>query len=417
LEGSTITTTLTTATNILKEVYEPRVRDQLQSEVVTISRITKTSEGVETDSIGGKYVRFAVRVKRNHGIGSRNEMEALPNPKTQDYRDAQLKLSYGYGAIQLSGQTFELADSNVQAFASALDQEVDGMKEGLRKEANRQAYGTSQGVLATAASGTTTTFVTTNAAGLQYLEVGMIVDVYDSTSTVSVPVLNNAAVEITDINTTTFTVTLGSTVTAVAAGDFLTRTGSHQKEPVGFQQMVAGLASTATALGTGGGALFNITHSTWTGNMDSTSGAISEGRMLNMIDTIRTRGGRTTVGFCSLGVRRAYALLLEQQRRYVNTTKFTGGFSGIAFTTDYGEIPIVADFDCQQGYLYFLNEKEIKIYQNADWSWMDRDGNMWQRLIDSSGEYDAYRARMFKYWQIGTHRRNTHGLLTGITEA
>jgi hypothetical protein len=371
---------------------------------------------VESDSIGGKYVRFGVRVQRNHGIGSRNEMEALPTPRTQDYRDAQLRLSYGYGAIQLSGQSFELADSNVQAFAAVLDQEVDGMKEALRKESNRQAYGTSQGVLATAVSGTTTTFVVANAAGLQYLEIGMFVDVYDATSTVVTPVLNNANAQITDINTTTFTVTL-TAVTAVAVGDFLTRNGSHQKEPVGFQQLVAGTATTATALGTGGGALFNITHGTWTGNMDTTAGTISEGRMLNMIDTIRTRGGRTTVGFCSLGVRRAYAVLLEQQRRYVNTTKFTGGFSGIAFTTDYGEIPIVADFDCQGGSLYFLNEKEIKIYQNADWSWMDRDGNMWQRLIDSSGEYDAYRARMFKYWQIGTHRRNSHGLLANITEA
>lgn len=417
MEGSTITTTLTTATNILKEVYEPRVRDQLQSEVIAISRIEKTSEGVETDSIGGKYVRFGVRVQRNHGIGSRNEMEALPNPRTQDYRDAQVRLSYGYGAIQLSGQSFELADSNVQAFSAVLDQEVDGMKEGLRKEMNRQCYGTSQGVLSVAASGTTTTFVVAAASDLQYLEIGMLVDVYDATSTVASPVLNNGSILISDINTATLTVTLGSTVTAVAVGDFLVRAGSHQKEPVGFQQIVAGLATTATALGTGAGALFNITHGTWTGNMDTTAGSISEGRMINMIDTVRTRGGRTTVGFCSLGVRRAYANLLEQQRRYINTTEFKGGFSGIAFTTDNGEIPIVADFDCQAGRLYFLNEKEIKVYRNAPYAWMNRDGNMWQRLIDSSGEYDAYRARMFSYWQIGTHRRNSQALLANIIEA
>lgn len=393
------------------------MRDQLQSETIAISRIEKTSEGVETDSIGGKYVRFAVRVKRNHGIGYRNEMEALPTPRTQDYRDAQVRLAYGYGSIQLTGQTFELAESNTQAFASALDQEVDGMKEGLRKDMNRQVYGTSQGVLAVAASGTTTTFVTTNAAGLQYLEIGMFVDVYDATSTVVTPVLNNANVEITDINTTTFTVTLGSTVTAVAVGDFLVRTGDHQKEPVGFEQIVAGLASTATALGNGAGALFNITHGTWTGNLDTTAGAISEGRMINAIDTVRSRGGKTTLGLTSLGVRRAYANLLEQQRRYVNTTEFKGGFSGIAFTTDTGEIPLISDFDCQAGRLYWMNEKEIKIYRNAAWSWMNRDGNMWQRLIDSSGEYDAYRARMFQYWQIGTHRRNSHFLMTGVTEA
>jgi hypothetical protein len=343
-------------------------------------------------------------------------MEALPAPRTQDYRDAQLRLSYNYGAIQLSGQAFELAESNTQAFASLLDQEVDGIKEGLKKETNRQVYGTSQGVLAVAVSGSTTTFVVSAASGLQYLEIGMFVDLYNSTSTVVTPVLVTANAQITDITPGTLTVTL-TTVGAVGAGYFLTRTGSHQKEPVGFEQIVAGLATTATALGNGAGALYNITHSTWTGNMDTTPGAISEGRMLNMIDAIRTRGGSTTVGFTSLGVRRSYANLLEQQRRYVNTTKFTGGFSGLAFTTDNGEIPLIADFDCQAGRLYWMNEKALKIYKSGDWSWMNRDGNMWQRMIDSSGEYDGYRARMYKYWQLGTSRRNSHGVITGITES
>lgn len=410
-----MTTTLTTVDNILKEVYEPRVRDQLQSEIITLSRIEKTSEGVEQDAVGGKYVRFAVRVKRNHGIGARNEMEALPNPKTQDYRSAQLKLAYLYGSIQLSGQSFELAETNVQAFATVLDQEVDGMKEGLKKDSNRQTYGKKTGILAVAASGTTTTFVTTNA---QYVEIGMFVDVYDATDTNTTPVLNNANVEITDITESggNWTITFGSAVTAVAVGDFITRTGSRGKEKVGFEEIVAGITDNH-ALGTGGGSLYNITHSTWTGNVDATAGAISEGRMLSMIDKIRTRGGRTTVGFCSLGVRRAYANLLEQQRRYVNTTEFVGGFKGLAFTTDYGEIPLIADFDCQPGRLYWMNEKELKLYQSGDWSFMNRDGSNWQRLIDSSGEYDAYRARQYKYCQLGTHRRNTHGMLANVTEA
>jgi hypothetical protein len=411
-----MTTTLTTADQILKEVYEPRVRDQLQSEIIAISRITKTSEGVEQDAIGGKYVRFAVRVQRNHGIGSRNEMEALPSPKTQDYRSSQLRLTYGYGAIQLSGQSFELGESNAQAFATILDQEMEGIKEGLRKETNRQCYGTTTGILAVATSaGSTTTFLTTNA---QYLEIGMFVDLYNSTDTNSANVLANANVQISDITFSAgvATVTFATTVTSTTTGFFLTRTGSRGKEPVGFEHMVAGLTNT-NVLGNGTGALYNITHSTWTGNMDSTAGAISEGRMINLIDLIRTRGGRTTVGFCSLGVRRAYANLLEQQRRYVNTTEFTGGFKGLAFTTDYGEIPIVADFDCQPGRLYFLNEKAITIYQHGDWTFMNRDGSNWQRLIDSAGEYDAYRARLYKYWQIGTHRRNSHGMMTGIIEA
>lgn len=408
---------MTTADNILKEVYEPRVRDQLQSEVITLSRIEKTSEGVETDAIGGKYVRFAVRVQRNHGIGARNEMEALPSPKTQDYRSSQLKLAYLYGAIQLSGQTFELASSDAQAFASVLDQEMNGIKEGLKKDMNRQTYGTNTGILLLAtASGSTTTLVSSNSP--QYVEIGMFVDLYNATDTNSANVLANANVQVTNVATVAgvTTVTFGTTVTSTTSGFFITRTGSRSKEMVGFEQMVAGLTNN-NALGDGTGALYNITHAMWQGNMDSTAGAISEGRMINMVDLIRRFGGETTVIFTSLGVRRAYANLLEQQRRFVNTTTFTGGFKGLAFTTDTGDIPLIADFDCQTGRMYFLNEKEIKLYRHGDWSFMNRDGNIWQRFIDSAGEYDAYRARLYMYAQLGTHRRNSQGLMTSITEA
>lgn len=344
-------------------------------------------------------------------------MEALPSPKTQDYRDAQVKLAYLYGAIQLSGQSFELADSNAQAFASLLDQEMSGIKEGLKKDMNRQTFGTNTGILIVAtASGSTTTLVSTNSP--QYVEIGMFVDLYNSTDTNGANVLANSNVQITNVVTVTgtTTITFGTTVTSTTSGFFITRTGSRSKEMVGFEQLVAGLTNT-NVLGDGTGALYNITHGTWTGNMDSTAGAISEGRMISMIDQIRIRGGSTTVGFCSLGVRRAYANLLEQQRRFINTTEFKGGFSGIAFTTDTGEIPIVADMDCQVGRLYFLNEKQIKLYRHGDWTFMNRDGNSWQRLIDSTGEYDAYRARLFMYAQLGTHRRNSHGLMTGIIEA
>jgi len=100
-------TTLTTATNILKEIYEPRIREQLQNHLKTSKRIEQTSEGV-TSEVGGKYVVFPIHVKRNHGIGARLEMEELPVAKNQGYARAQVGLSYQYGSIRLSGQSMEL---------------------------------------------------------------------------------------------------------------------------------------------------------------------------------------------------------------------------------------------------------------------------------------------------------------------
>lgn len=404
------TTTMTTVDNILKEVYEDGgIEDQLQSEVTALKRIEKTSEGVEHRT-GGKYVRFPVRIKRNHGIGARNENEALPIARTQAYEDAQVKLKYLYGSLELTGQTFDLADKEYQAFASTLDQEVNGLKEGLQKDMARQIYGTTKGVMATAtAGGTTTTFVTTD-NGAQYLEIGMFVDIFTSADASRV-----ADAEITDMtssagNTTvTFTPAAGA---STASGDYITRDNARDKEITGFDSIIQNT-----------GALYTIDPATtrvWASSEDGNGGtnrALSEGLMINMVDTIRRKGGGVpTVIFAGLGVRRAYFNLLVQQRRTTNTQDFTGGFKGLAFTVGGNDIPLVEDVDCGPNRMLFVNEKQIKLYQAGDWSFMNRDGSRWQRVITSAGAFDAYSATLFKYMEMGTHRRNSHGRIDDLTE-
>lgn len=398
-------TTMSVVDSILKEIYEDRIRDQLQSEMITLKRIEKTSEGI-TNEVGGKYVTFPIRVKRNHGVGARNENEALPPPRSQQYAPARIRLKYLYGTASLTGQTFELAEKNAQAFASALSQEMDGLRQTLKKDTNRQMYGTNSGIMATiptgAGPGTTQTVATT-----QYLEVGMIVDVLSSTGAV----VKVEEAEITAINTSTLVVTFDKTFTT-ANNDIITRFRAFGKEKTGLSQIISNT-----------GSLYDIdpaTQPVWASTVNSNSGvnrALSEGLMIKMVDDIRTQGGDVTVMFTSLGVRRAYFNLLVQQRRYSNTQKFEGGFNGLAFSTDNGDIPLISDFDCQFNRIYFVNEKEIKLYEEGDWSFMNRDGSNWQRVITAEGTFDAYQATMFKYCEVGTHRRNSHGLLSDITEA
>jgi hypothetical protein len=397
-------TTMTVVDNLLKEVYEDRLRDQLQSDLITLKRVQSTSEGV-TNEVGGKYVVFPIRTRRNHGIGARLENDPLPDPKSQKYASARVKLAYLYGAASLTGQTMELADKNFQAFASALQQELEGLRQTLSKDMNRQIYGTSTGVLASiTADGANQVTV----ANPQYLEVGMQIDVYDVTGVT--PKFQNR--EITALNTTTGVVTYdGADGTAIAT-DIIVRAGSVLKETIGFSQIV----STT-------GVLYNIdpaVEPVWKSTVNSNAGvarALSEGLMIKMIDDIRTQGGTTSVIFTTLGVRRAYFNLLTQQRRYTDTKEFAGGFKGLAFATDNGDIPLISDYDCQPNRMYFINEKELKIYQEGDWSFMNRDGSNWQRIITSAGSFDAYQTMMFKYCQLGTHRRNSHGLISDVLEA
>jgi hypothetical protein len=136
-----------------------------------------------------------------------------------------------------------------------------------------------------------------------------------------------------------------------------------------------------------------------------------------MADRIYNNDGETTVIWTTLGVQRAWFALLQGQKRIINTTKFEGGFSGVAFqSASQGEIPMVADVDCPAGTMQFVNEKAIKIYDNGGYKFMNRTGSMWRMRRESTGDYDEYYATLYEYSEMGTNRRNTHGLISGITE-
>jgi hypothetical protein len=399
--------TLTTVSSLLKEVYEEDVQEQLNNDVIALKRIERSSDGV-TSEVGGKYVTFPIHTRRNSGIGARNELEALPTAGQQGFTGARIGLKYLYGLVRLSGQTMELADSNFQAFASALDAEVNGLKADLAKDLNRQVYGNGSGAISTAgtASGPALTF-TPVAGKTIYAQLGEQVDLIDGTTLGNPsPTVKSSNRQITAINTSTGVITVDSNIT-VAVGDILVRTGSVNREWTGLSKIVAG-----------SGTLYNVDPTVeplWVSSVDSNGGtnrALSEGLMINMVDGIRQAGGKVTVILGNLGVRRAYFNLLTQQRRYSNTKEFAGGFTGLTFTTDQGEVPMVTDVDAPRNTLFFLNEDELTWYREKDWSWMNRDGSNWQRVIG----FDAYEATMYQYSELGTHRRNTHGLMSDITE-
>jgi hypothetical protein len=377
---------LTTVNAITKEIYEPRIREQLQDEAVALKRIENSSDGVESQ-VGGKYVTFPVAGQ-------------------QAYAAARISLRYQYGLARLSGQTMELVEKNYQAFASALDLEMTGLKNDLRKDLNRQVYGNGSGAVATAATaGTGNTF---NASSAQWAQLGMQVDIVTGTTLGNAnPTIIASNRQITAIDVDTNIITFNGAAQPTAVGDVIVRTGSVNREWAGLGAIIAN-----------SGIFQNVDPSvepTWKSVVDANNGTnrpLSEGLMILMADKVRANGGSVTAMFSNLGVRRAYFNLLSQQRRYTNTQEFTGGFRGLAFTTDNGDIPFVVDTDCPPNRVYGINEKEITLYRESDWSFMDRDGSKWARVAG----FDAYDATMYQYSNIGTHRRNTHFLLADIAE-
>jgi|GEM_PF-1585648 len=400
--------TLVTATNIAKEVYLPQLVGQLNREIIGLRRVEKSSDGVSSDT-GGKYVRFPIRVSRNPGLGYRAEGGALPTGGNQGYASVQVGLKYGYGMLLLSGQSMRLLKTNAQAFASVMQDEMDGLKSDVGKDTARIFYADGTGALATLSSASQATANTSAVNDIQYLEVGQIIDIVSTGGTV-----RGSARTITSITPTTTPagtfVYSGADITTDVSTDLVVRTGDF----AGTVLEPNGLSSIVKATG----ALYNVdpaTQPVWASQVDSNAGtarALSESLMIRMVDNIRRAGGqRPTVIFASLGVRRAYFNLLTQQRRYTDTKEFAGGFTGLAFSCGT-EIPVVDDPDAPTGKMWFVNEPSLTEFREEDWTWDDTDGSMWSRVAG----FDQYEARLYKYWEIGVKQRNANGLLTDVTE-
>lgn len=391
-----MTATLTTVNAILKEVYGPRIVDQLQSEAVGYKRIEKTSDGV-TETVGGKYVDFPIRIKRNHGIGYRSENGTLPAAKRQSFAEVHIPLAYGYGRVQFTGQLMKLAKSNVQAFTNAMEDENDSMKETLTKDTNRIFYGDSTGLICSIDD--TAVSATHDVDNAQYLEEGMQVDVLIRSSGATV-VLDTEVVTVSGTS-----VTFGDSFTgALTQGVY--RQGSYDKEPEGLGSIVLD-----------SGTLYGVdptSVSKWKAVRAHNSGTnrpLSESLMITQVDAARVNGGKTSLILTSLGVRRSYFNLLTQQRRFTNTKEFAGGFTGLAF--NHGrEIPVIEDVDHKPNKMHFLDEDTFKIYQAGDWEWADDDGSVLKWVQDK----DAWQAVIRKYWELGCKRRNANAVLEDITE-
>ena len=420
--------TLTTVNALTKEIYQGKIREQLQDEVIGLKRIQRSGAGV-TSEVGGKYVTFPIRVSRNEGIGYREENETLQSAGTQGYARVNVGLKYGYGRIALTGQVMELAESNPQSFASTLDREMNGLRTDLAKDSARIFYGDGTGAFAKATGAKTGQVIPVDNVQYFFGQIGAKLDVLAAANPTSGaehpkyvdpnstdPALLNApllasltkiadGVVLTGVDVANKTITVSGTLGTVAAGHLITRTGNYLREPYGLSALV------------GTQKIFNCdpaTYPVWQSVLNANGGTprpLSEGLMIKMTDDVRVNGGVTSLILTSLGVRRAYFALLTQQRRYTNTKEFGGGMTGLAFNNGR-EIPVVEDVDAPAGKMWFLDESAFTVYRDKDWSWLDTDGGIWKWVQNK----DAFEAVIRQYWQIGLDRRNSQGLLSDITE-
>ena len=439
--------TLTTVDSILKEYYLGPVQEQLNNEVLLLSRIEARSE-----DLVGKAAFVPLHTGRSSGIGAVAESAALPEAGNQSYARAEYDLKYLYGRIQVTGPSMAKTKSDAGSFLQVLKGELDGVRADLTKDLARQIYGTGDGVIATGTpDATTATTHTITLADWEPLKkgqlyVGQLVNCFvQSTGVATAGTITEftiSAVSIAAAATSTITVTSAS-VAMTAVLVTITRAGSvsaaqslnrfnnttRSNEIDGLRRVVNSFtpaaaaeangtiasATLATANGKSGslGKIDAYSATYWDnqrtfGATPGTAEALTIMRVQQAINAGRQQGAMPSAIITSLGVQREFYRLLQANQQFVapGATDYASGFS----TLTYNGMPVIADLDAPYGKMYILDESTLKVFSDQDWHFLDGDG---QTLRQVAG-YDAYEAVMVRYMNMGATNRNKNVVINDI---
>lgn len=411
---------LSTLSTILKEYYLGPVTEQLNNEVLLLSRLEAKSE-----DLVGKRAYVPLHWGRSSGVGARAENAALPEAGRQRYEKAVYDLKYLYGRVEVTGPSMAKTKNEAGAFLQALKSELDGVRNDLKKDLARQIYGDGTGTIATGTgngnAGGTTILVGPEAIRKGQIYAGMLINV-DRAGTLLVdsssPAISTFEVASVDVSagTVTVTVALASASRPFASGDKIRRVGvttsaasegntyALSDEVDGIQRIVA---DSPTALG----GITPTGTATWWDNQRVTSvGALSLGEIQQGLNRARTAGGMPTSIITSLGVQREFYNLLTTYVRYVEPQSNLGYSAGFK-ALDYNGMPVIADIDAPYGHMYILDESTMKVFSDQDWHFLDADGLTLRQVTG----YDKFEAILARYMNLGATRRNNQVVLTGIT--
>ena len=415
----------------MKTKFIGPIRDQLHSNKILLFGLrtrdgddkqdmphaSRDFRGIVADSTGidfvGNEFRIPLRTSRNQGTGPRAENAILPAPGNQGYKYISEDLRYFYGLFNITGQLLKASESNEGAFRRALQAEMEGITDDLKRHVNIQAFGTGDGALATVTnvSGNEITVDTTI-----YFQGGEYLDVYDSPVDPANQPLNAKAFYVTAIDRSTLTLTV-SDGTGVTVGSVLVRASSDSTQNVpnnDVYQAINGLQNIISA----DGELHeldpkNAGETFWKSSEVDAAGAIVGDSLLRQLkDAIGFESGsdEETILITTRGVRNRYANTLTALKRFndAQSVKLRGGFTALMFD----ETPMVYDDHCPLGHVFAVNMPAMFWSQMSDWEWMEEDGE----VLKWEPRYDRYVGVLFKYCNLGTWARNRHGKIVNAED-
>jgi len=415
--------------DIFREILLPPVRDQINREVFLVNVLAR-----HTVPVGeGKKWEIPLSYGRNEGVGSTRENRYLPPAGRQSMDRAWLQPAHVYGRILLTGVVKDLTEGNVGSVANALTEETRGLAINMKQEMCRMLYGDGQGILAQvdgsktlAASGSDSVTVhypwgdsrAENQATFHIRE-NMYIAFVDASSHAV-----HASGLVTSVSSTAVTFTIISGGGAVVDDDYIVRVNDvgssvpslqdtgHSYDPETDPAEPYGLMAIVSDSNPGASSAFMGVPSSntwWQAYVPSSGGggSLTDLAVQEAMDSVGIASGEhPNLLLTTYKVRREYANTLTSLKRFVNTTTLQGGWTAVEVN---GSL-MVPDFLAPEAMLFLLNTNELALWQVKDLQWIDDDG----AILHRSENVDRFQATMKWRMNLGTMRRNAHGLLYDV---
>lgn len=367
--------TLATADAILKDLYVGPIVEQLNHKTYMLDQIERDSDSIDHT---GRRAVVPVHKNRNRGRGSRGDNANLPTAGSQEWLDAIIYIRYHYQGMEISDPAIEGSRTNEGAFVNLLQAETQGIARDMRKDVNRQVYGTGTGLLAAVRANSTTDTVEVDS--VQYIHVGDTVDVVQvADGLVNTQGVVGAVVTAKDptpgAETITISPDLGGTATN-AYGVYVT--GSYGAEMDGLRNItddnrILHSINSATA-----GNEF------WDGNERDASGAVAGESLFELLaDDVGEMGNGEVEAFVTTrGIKRRLADTYQSQKRFndARAVEIHGGYTAIFVN----EIPVVHDDDCPKKYAFGINKSALKWFEQTKPGWLEQNDSSVFHLKDGS---------------------------------
>jgi hypothetical protein len=286
-------------------------------------------------------------------------------------------MRYHYSGIEITDPTIKSSTSNDGAFISLLEAETKGVATDLKKDINRQVFGTGDGLLASVVA-TSTTTTTLAVDSVQYIRVGDVVDVLRRTDGADVPTTTDGVGKTVaskvggQTKTITFSATVGGAI-ATTYGIYLT--GSRNNEMDGLRNISATTTRTLHSIS-------SATYPIWDPQLSTASNAVAgESLFEQLADNVGATGNAEVEVFLTTrGIRRRLADTYQSQKRFndAKAVEVHGGYSAIMVN----EVPVVADDDApviaqsgtltqSVGWAFAINKGAFKWFELDSPGWME----------------------------------------------